>query len=53
MREKGWILRKAIRRVLALVCANTSEEGQNGEGSWKEGVGSETDAELVSDSRKA
>lgn len=31
----------------ALVCANTSKEGQNKEGSWREGVGSETNRELV------
>lgn len=32
---------------LALICANTSKEGQKGEGGWKEGVGRQTDRQFL------
>ena len=38
---------------LALICANTYKEEQNGEGSWEKRVGSETTRELVFDSSNA
>ena len=36
----------------ALLCANTSNDRQNQEGSWKEGVESETNGEFLADAKR-
>lgn len=36
----------------ALLCANTSKDRQNQEGSWREGVESETNGEFLADAKR-